>query len=112
MDTEVKDLHKEKVSLNNKILTCREVEYLALAALGYHNYQIAQILYVSFSTVRKTLEKIFFKLHAMDRANAVAIAFVHRILSAEILTQVIRYYDINNREYHKELCYEFCSTKQ
>lgn len=85
MDTETKDFYLEQINLNNCILTSREVEYLALAARAYHNYQIEQILYVSFYTVRKTLEKIFSKLHAIDRANAVAIAFIHKILSAEIL---------------------------
>lgn len=83
MDTEAKDFYLEQINLNNCILT--SVEYLALAARAYHNYQIEQILYVSFYTVRKTLEKIFSKLHAIDRANAVAIAFIHKILSAEIL---------------------------
>ena len=111
MGTEAKDLYIEQINLNNCVLTSREVKYLALAALGYHNYQIAQILYVSFYTVRKTLEKIFSKLHTIDRANAVAIAFIHKILSAEILMQIIKYYDINNQVYCRELNYEFCSTK-
>ena len=71
------------------ILTSREIEYLSLVALGYKNLQIAQILSVSKSTVKKTLEKIFVKLKAKDRAHAVAIAFVHNIISEKIITNNI-----------------------
>ena len=59
------------------ILTNREMEYLCLVALGYHNNIIAKNLFVTRNTVKKTLEKIFKKLNAKDRANAVAIAFTH-----------------------------------
>lgn len=77
------------------ILTPREVEYLGLVALGFHNSQIAQILYVSFHTVKKTLENIFDKLHAIDRASAVTIAFIHDILSAKVLTQIVMTYNLS-----------------
>ena len=95
MKTEVSDNCIEFETPPKCILTPREVEYLGLVALGFHNSQIAQILYVSFYTVKKTLEKIFDKLHAIDRANAVAIAFIHDILSAKVLTQIVRTYDIS-----------------
>ena len=44
---------------NENILTPREIEYLALAALGFKNLQIAEILVVTQSTVKKMLESIF-----------------------------------------------------
>ena len=69
-------------------LTFREIEYLSLAALGFKNKMIAQKLYVTKSTVKKTLEIIYRKLNAKDRANAVAIAFIHNILTVKILTQM------------------------
>lgn len=52
---------------NENILTPREIEYLALAALGFKNLQIAEILVVTQSTVKKMLESIFSKLNAKDR---------------------------------------------
>lgn len=57
---------------NENILTPREIEYLALAALGFKNLQIAEILVVTQSTVKKMLESIFSKLNAKDRTHAVA----------------------------------------
>lgn len=72
-----------------EVLTSREIEYLSLVALGYQNYKIAEVLFVTSSTVKKTLENIFYKLDAIDRANAVAIAFVHEILTADIINQII-----------------------
>ena len=51
-------------------LTERETEYLSLAAMGFKNKQIAYILSVSKSTVKETLENVFQKLSAKDRANA------------------------------------------
>ena len=74
---------------NKDILTSREIEYLSLVALGYKNNVIAQILSVTQSTVKKTLEKIFKKLKAKDRANAVAIAFAHNFISVQILYDFI-----------------------
>ncbi len=56
---------------NENILTPREIEYLALAALGFKNLQIAEILVVTQSTVKKMLESIFSKLNAKDRTHAV-----------------------------------------
>ena len=95
MNTEVSSSYIDTDSPKKCILTPREVEYLGLVALGFHNSQIAQILYVSFYTVKKTLEKIFDKLHAIDRASAVAIAFIHDILSAKVLTRIVRTYEIS-----------------
>lgn len=97
MNTEV---NTDYININSKkecILTPREVEYLGLVALGFHNSQIAKILYVSFYTVKKTLEKIFEKLHAIDRANAVAIAFIHKILNTKILTGIVKTHNIRTQ---------------
>jgi len=68
-------------------LTPREIEYLSLVALGYRNWMIAKKLFVSTSTVKKTLENIFYKLEAKDRASAVAIAFARGILTNYIVTK-------------------------
>lgn len=98
MDTEVQDLKVGKNVPTICVLTSREVEYLALVVLGYHNNQIAKILYVSFYTVKKTLEKIFNKLHAIDRANAVAIAFTHKILDIKVITKTMKTYNIHTQQ--------------
>ena len=87
-------------ALNNQskdkiVLTTREIDYLSLVALGYHNDIIAKILFVSTSTVKKTLENIFKKLNAKDRANAVAIAFVHNLISLQSLSEFALKYGLS-----------------
>lgn len=89
----------DKIELSSKqefkcILTFREIEYLSLVALGYHNSQIASILGISYYTVKKTLEVIFRKLKAKDRANAIAIAFIHQILCNNILKNTAKKYSL------------------
>lgn len=92
------ELTKEIALYNNisvkSILTTREIEYISLVALGYKNWMIAKILFVSNSTVKKTLENIFRKLNAKDRANAVAIAFIHNLINPETLTQIIKSHNL------------------
>ena len=79
-------------------MTNREIEFLCLVALGYGNNLIAENLFVTKSTVKKTLENIFKKLNAKDRANAVAIAFIHNIISVEILNELKQKYDLMAKE--------------
>ncbi|MCD7780905.1 MAG: helix-turn-helix transcriptional regulator, partial [Candidatus Gastranaerophilales bacterium] len=81
----IKELRRKQ---NASILTDRECEFLCLAAMGFKNKQIAYILSVSKSTVKKTLENIFQKLFAKDRANAVAIAFIHDFLTPEKISLI------------------------
>lgn len=95
MRMEVKDCSVDAIIDNYCVLTPREIEYLGLVALGYHNNEIARTLYVSFYTVKKTLENIFDKLHAIDRANAVAIVFIHKILNVAVLTDLVQTYKIS-----------------
>ena len=79
---------------HKKILTNREMEYLCLVALGYHNSIIAKNLFVTRNTVKKTLEKIFKKLNAKDRANAVAIAFTHNFITKQIISEFVENHEI------------------
>ena len=72
-------------SRNKYNLSKRKLEYLSLAALGFRNFQIANILNVSESTVKKTLEEVFKILNAKDRTNAVAICFIHGLLDVFVL---------------------------
>lgn len=81
-------------SEHKNILTNRELEYLCLVALGYHNNIIAKNLFVTRNTVKKTLEKIFKKLNAKDRANAVAIAFVHNVITPRFIYDFIQDHEI------------------
>lgn len=76
------------------ILTERGIEYLSLVALGNKNKEIAVILSVSNSTVKKSLESIFLKLNAKDRAHAVTIGFVHNILTPYQLSEISLKYNL------------------
>lgn len=71
----------------NTIITQREIQYLLLAADGYKNLEIAQKLYVSKSTVKKTFENIFLKLNARTKAHALSIAYVHDIITKDDLAK-------------------------
>jgi len=80
------------VKQKTSILTAREKEYLILSSIGCTNYEIARVLTVSLSTVKKTFECIFLKLNAKNKTNAVTIAFAHKILSVEIISAVLAMY--------------------
>ena len=83
-------LHND-VSLENeeKILSRRELEILILVAAGFENLQIAKVFKVTLSTVKKQLEKIFIKLKARNRANAVFIGQCQGLISAKDYETVI-----------------------
>lgn len=83
---------------SKRCLTPRELEYLSLVALGFKNPVIAQILFVSFSTVKKTLESVFRKIKAKDRANAVAICFCHEVLTVKNINEVFYKYESRIRD--------------
>ena len=75
-------------TIQNEVLTHRQFIVLSLSALGLKNRQIAQTLFVSENTVKKTLEIIFRKLCARDRTHAVAIAFGMGILTTQKLSEI------------------------
>ena len=56
-------------------LTLRETEVLGLVRQGFTNDGIAQLLGVSERTIRRHTTRILEKLHASDRARAVARGF-------------------------------------
>lgn len=65
----------------SKPLSRREMEVLILVAVGLENSQIANLFRVTLSTVKKQLERIYYKLKARNRANAVFIAQQYNIIS-------------------------------
>lgn len=65
----------------SKPLSRREMEVLILVAAGLENSQIAKLFRVTLSTVKKQLERIYYKLKARNRANAVFIAQQENIIS-------------------------------
>ncbi len=58
-------------------LTPREAEVLTLIARGLSNAEIAEQLVVSAATVKTHINRIFMKIGARDRAQAVRYAFQH-----------------------------------
>ncbi|MET7933458.1 helix-turn-helix transcriptional regulator [Streptomyces sp. NPDC005322] len=61
-------------------ITRRELQLLRLAANGNTNDMIARYLGISTHTVNGALRRLYLKLGAADRANAVAIALVRGLL--------------------------------
>ena len=57
------------------LLSSRELEVLRLVAAGRTNRQIGAALYIGEATVKTHLQHIFTKLHAADRAAAVAAGY-------------------------------------
>ncbi len=92
MNLEYEKSFWENTPENTYNLTIREAEYLVLVAMGFKNSEIARIFIVSKSTVKKTLENIFLKLYAKDRANAVALAFLYGILNDSVIIETLEKY--------------------
>ena len=65
---------KERAGKDPGELSRRETEVLQLVAEGTNTKQIADILYISETTVKTHLRSILQKLHARNRAEAVALA--------------------------------------
>lgn len=57
---------------NDEQLTAREEEVLRLLAKGYVTKEIAEMLSISFDTVRFHLKNIYLKLHVRSRLEALA----------------------------------------
>ena len=66
-------------------LSPREQEVLQLAAQGYSNADIAGILFISVSTVRKHLENIFNRTGVRTRSAAAALALPHAGLATPLV---------------------------
>ena len=64
-------------------ITYRETQILNYVANGHTNKQIAYILRISEQTIKNHISAILRKLHANDRAHAVALAMCDGWLSAE-----------------------------
>ena len=62
------------------VLTTRELEVLKLVADGTPNKKIARQLSISTETVKDHVSNILGKLHANDRAHAVAIAIRQQLI--------------------------------
>jgi DNA-binding NarL/FixJ family response regulator len=60
-------------------LTPREAEVLKLIAGGRSNAEIAEALVVSHATVKSHVNRIFYKIGARDRSQAVRYAYEHGI---------------------------------
>lgn len=62
-------------------LTKREIEILELITQGKENHQIADMLFVSYDTVKKHVAHIFDKLHVRNKVEATRVALDNRWFS-------------------------------
>ena len=91
----------KKKDENNKntmksALTKRKTEYLVCISLGLKNSETAKILVVSESAVKKASLEIYKILNAKDRANAVTIGFIKKILNEDIIGKIAEKYNIQH----------------
>ncbi len=88
--SKVEILPKEfELTTENKILSRRELEVMLLVAGGFENSEIAEIFEVQLTTVKKQLERIYLKLQAKNRANAVFKAYFNSLISARDYSAVM-----------------------
>ena len=78
----------------NPNLTERNIEHLALAALGFSNKEIGNFLFSSLSTVKKTFNTIFEKMKVKDRTSAVSKGWASGILNSMYMKEIIDKYGI------------------
>ncbi|MBR2386467.1 helix-turn-helix transcriptional regulator [bacterium] len=88
-----------------KLLTKRQLECLALAAFGFKNIEIGEILIISESTAKKTLEESYKRLKTNNRTNAVTLGFAYGILNMEILNQIFIKFNLKERLFKEEECW-------
>lgn len=74
------------------LLTDRKQDYLQLLAIGLSNDEIADILSVSVSTVKSTLEELFRELNAINRTDAVSIAILHKLFPQDYRSNIVQKY--------------------
>ena len=88
--SKVEILPKEfELSVENKTLSRRELEVLLLVAGGFENSEMAEIFEVQLTTVKKQLERIYKKLKAKNRANAVFMAYFDGLIVARDYSAVM-----------------------
>ena len=73
----------------NKTLSRRELEVMLLVAGGFENSEIAKIFEVKLTTVKQQLERIYLKLQAKNRANAVFKAYFDGLITARDYSAVM-----------------------
>ena len=76
-------------------LAKRELEILTLAAMGIKSENIAKILFISMSTVKKTLGNTYLKLNAKNKTNAVAIALLNNMIDVNMINNIAEKYKID-----------------
>ena len=64
-------------------LTEREMEVLHLVVQGQSNQQIADAMVITVATVKAHISNILSKLQVSSRAEAIAYAIKHKLLSFE-----------------------------
>ena len=63
------------------MLTDREREVLVLIARGLSNQELAEQLFIADNTVKTHVKRIFTKIGARDRAQAIVIAYESGLVS-------------------------------
>ena len=75
-------------------ITDRKIEYIALAAMGYENKRIAEILCVQETAVKQMLRELFIELNGVDRASMIDNAREYGIFTNEIKHKAAAKYNI------------------
>lgn len=94
MSLEARSIKSNYVLSDSCILTEREIECLSLVALGYTNYDAAKIIMISEGMFKKNLSDIYRKFAVNDRANAVALGFLHKILDVSVISAIMKKYNL------------------
>lgn len=77
-------LHRGRQPSDDKVLSTREEEVLALIALGLTNPEIGSELFLSVDTVKTYVRRLYSKLGVKNRAQAALRAAEHHVLPSSI----------------------------
>jgi DNA-binding CsgD family transcriptional regulator len=73
----------KEITIQHGSLTERELEIVKLAAIGFNNKEISDILWITISTVKNHLSNVYEKLNITNRIELVGYLIVNKLVDSD-----------------------------